>query len=119
MHTDRRPHHRTMTALAAVLIVAAACGDDTATDAPASSAPPTPTPTPTATTEPQPDSGGFGAPAAAPGEFGDLPYYIHDPMSTKPLQAGQEYDLMYHAVDNDGWVSMSCMRKFEIRSADS
>ena len=53
------------------------------------------------------------------GEFGDLPYYIHDPMSTKPLQAGQEYDLMYHAVDNDGWVSMSCMRSFQIRSTDS
>ena len=53
------------------------------------------------------------------GQFGDLPYYIHDPMNTKPLEAGEEYDLMYHAVDNDGWVSMSCMRKFEIRSADS
>ena len=46
------------------------------------------------------------------GEFGDLPYYIHDPLKTKPLKAGESYDLMYHAVDNDGWVSMSCMRQF-------
>ncbi|MCH8979418.1 MAG: hypothetical protein IH945_09295 [Armatimonadetes bacterium] len=53
------------------------------------------------------------------GEFGDLPYYIHDPMKTKPLKAGEEYGLMYHAVDNDGWVSMSCMRSFHAGSADS
>lgn len=46
------------------------------------------------------------------GQFGDLPYYIHDPMKTQPLKANEEYDIMYHAVDNEGWVSMSCMRKF-------
>lgn len=46
------------------------------------------------------------------GQFGDLPYYIHDPMSTKPMQRGTEYDLMYHAVDKEGWVSMSCIRRF-------
>jgi hypothetical protein len=46
------------------------------------------------------------------GQFGDLPYYIHDPMRTEKMKPGQTYELMYHAVDNDGWVSMSCMRQF-------
>lgn len=46
------------------------------------------------------------------GQFGDLPYYIHDPMNTPEMMAGQEYNIMYHAVDLEGWVSMSCMRNF-------
>ena len=47
------------------------------------------------------------------GQLADLPYYIHDPMRMSPLKVGETYGLMYHAVDMDGWVSMSCVRSFE------
>lgn len=46
------------------------------------------------------------------GELGDLPYYIHDPLNTPLLKEGETYDLMYHAVDADGWVTQLCMRTF-------
>jgi hypothetical protein len=43
-------------------------------------------------------------------KLSDLPYYIHDPLHAPPLQKGQTYQLMYMAVDNDGWVSDLCSR---------
>lgn len=46
------------------------------------------------------------------GRLGDLPYYIHDPLNTTALQSGETYDLMYTAVDADGWVTQLCMRSF-------
>lgn len=49
------------------------------------------------------------------GQLADLPYYIHDPLNMTPLNRGATYALMYHAVDLDGWVSMSCVRSFEIK----
>lgn len=45
-------------------------------------------------------------------ELGDLPYYIHDPYHAPPLENGEVYDLMYHAVDAEGWVTQMCMRQF-------
>jgi hypothetical protein len=46
------------------------------------------------------------------GLLSDLPYYIHDPLHTMPLRSGETYELMYHAVDADGWVTQLCMRTF-------
>lgn len=46
------------------------------------------------------------------GMLGDLPYYIHDPLKTRPLRKEAQYDLMYTAVDADGWVTQLCMRSF-------
>ncbi len=46
------------------------------------------------------------------GVLGDLPYYIHDPLHAPPLENGVDYDLMYHAVDADGWVTQMCMTTF-------
>ena len=46
------------------------------------------------------------------GVLGDLPYYLHDPLHAPPLEKGETYGLMYHAVDADGWVTQMCMRSF-------
>ncbi|MGC8667222.1 MAG: hypothetical protein ACP5VE_03770 [Chthonomonadales bacterium] len=43
----------------------------------------------------------------------DLPYYVHDPLHTEPLEPGVVYELMYMAVDGDGWVTHLCMRQFQ------
>lgn len=47
------------------------------------------------------------------GALSDLPYYIHDPLNSASLEDGEVYDLMYHAVDADGWVTQLCMRTFQ------
>ena len=43
-----------------------------------------------------------------------LPYYIHDPLDAPALASGQTYQLMYMAVDKDGWVSDLCIRSFNV-----
>jgi hypothetical protein len=77
MPTIRR-HHRLATAALALAVFAAACGDDTPDASPSTGA--TTATTATTATEPSTSSsvpstneGGFGAPAAAPDEFGPQP----------------------------------------------